>query len=549
MYGIRFLVNGDDQAVLIDSSQNVNINKHLSVGGNLTVIGNNSINGRLDIKGDGAARTGTHGSGPLYISSNNGWNSGGPQFRHSNGTQGIGFGYNCIYATGSGDPQHLYLQPNGSSGYVGIVGGGVSDQPTNNALLHVHGTARIASTLSVAGSKNTIGSSHLGEWASLGVNYAGFGHASITQSTGNYAVLQQNDGTTMLNSALNCTTYFRINNNNVASLSASSLSIGVATRIQQTLSVGGSTKLTGTLALGSSLSVAGGAYINGVVSHSPSTTGIHLGVVSGQTHRLLAEFCGTTASDSDVMIDFTEPSNDSHGRIYYNLGSNYMAFETNNNGGGGERMRINSSGDVILQQKLSIASTVQIGKSGVSVSSIRMDTTDHFYQIHNTSGSLTFTSVQGGGYQGTLMYFRHQDGHCYVNNSLSVGGALTKGSGSFCIDHPDPQKNEKYNLWHSFVESPNEGDNIYRYRVNTINKNSIIDLPNYFKYLNKNVMTWVSAVDSFGRGYAKINDEQTQVKVIVDQDGEYNILIIGTRKDQIGVNNWKGTERLKEQND
>ena len=58
-------------------------------------------------------------------------------------------------------------------------------------------------------------------------------------------------------------------------------------------------------------------------------------------------------------------------------------------------------------------------------------------------------------------------------------------------------------------------------------------------------MTWVSAVESFGRGYAKINEEQTQVSVIVDQDGEYNILIIGTRKDTVGVNNWKGTERLK----
>ena len=52
--------------------------------------------------------------------------------------------------------------------------------------------------------------------------------------------------------------------------------------ITQTLSVGGETTVTG------KLNANGGAYINGAISHSPPTTGIHLGVVSGQSHRLLA---------------------------------------------------------------------------------------------------------------------------------------------------------------------------------------------------------------------------------------------------------------------
>ena len=96
------------------------------------------------------------------------------------------------------------------------------------------------------------------------------------------------------------------------------------------------------MSVGSLSTLAGGAFIKGAVSYSPATTGIHMGTVSGQSHRLLAEFCGTTASDSDVMIDFTEPNDDSHGRIYYHLGSNYMALNTN----GAERVRIDSSGNV-----------------------------------------------------------------------------------------------------------------------------------------------------------------------------------------------------------
>ncbi|MBZ5555976.1 MAG: hypothetical protein LAO77_01745 [Acidobacteriia bacterium] len=39
----------------------------------------------------------------------------GVEFRHSNGTQGIGFGYNTIYATGANGEQELNLSPRGNS--------------------------------------------------------------------------------------------------------------------------------------------------------------------------------------------------------------------------------------------------------------------------------------------------------------------------------------------------------------------------------------------------------------------------------------------------
>src|SRR6185436_10145973 len=45
----------------------------------------------------------------------------GVEFRHSNGTQGIGFGYNTIYATGGNANQDLGLKPRGN-GRVNILG-------------------------------------------------------------------------------------------------------------------------------------------------------------------------------------------------------------------------------------------------------------------------------------------------------------------------------------------------------------------------------------------------------------------------------------------
>jgi hypothetical protein len=63
---------------------------------------------------------------PLYITGDIGYNSDGVEIRHSNQSQGIGFGYNTIYATGgvSGGNQDLSLKAYGS-GSIRLDGGDV----------------------------------------------------------------------------------------------------------------------------------------------------------------------------------------------------------------------------------------------------------------------------------------------------------------------------------------------------------------------------------------------------------------------------------------
>jgi cytoskeletal protein CcmA (bactofilin family) len=53
------------------------------------------------------------------------------------------------------------------------------------------------------------------------------------------------------------------------------------------------------------------------------------------------------------------------------------------------------------------------------------------------------------------------------SGNLTVAGALSKGSGSFKIDHPLPAKTETHNLVHSFIEGP-QADNIYRGKVTLV---------------------------------------------------------------------------------
>jgi hypothetical protein len=54
-----------------------------------------------------------------------------------------------------------------------------------------------------------------------------------------------------------------------------------------------------------------------------------------------------------------------------------------------------------------------------------------------------------------------------TTGNLSVGGALSKASGSFRIEHPLPQLAETHQLVHSFIESP-QADLIYRGKVNLV---------------------------------------------------------------------------------
>jgi hypothetical protein len=78
-------------------------------------IGTPGPDSRLDIVG-GAARTATHPAGlGLYVTADSQADSLGIEFRHTNGSQGIGFGFNTIYATGSNADQALTIQSRGAS--------------------------------------------------------------------------------------------------------------------------------------------------------------------------------------------------------------------------------------------------------------------------------------------------------------------------------------------------------------------------------------------------------------------------------------------------
>jgi hypothetical protein len=138
-----------------------------------------------------------------------------------------------------------------------------------------------------------------------------------------------------------------------------------------------------------------------------------------------------------------------------NNASNFMNFNTN----GEERARIDSSGNVGI---------------GDSSPSVKLDV----YQSTAGIGAVDFRHVNGNrilinpsynyhdAYNHVFRGLNGTDTHMTIDNSgnLSVLGSLSKGSGSFKINHPLPEKTETHHLVHSFVEAP-QADNIYRGKV------------------------------------------------------------------------------------
>jgi Chaperone of endosialidase len=110
-----------------------------NAAGRLTVTGDGRVGigtdkpvGPLDVAQ--RPRTGTHPGNVrgVYATGDIGSRDSGHEFRHTNGTAGIGLGFNTIYATGSNADQHLNLLSRGK-GNVGV------NTPEPRQTLHVGG--------------------------------------------------------------------------------------------------------------------------------------------------------------------------------------------------------------------------------------------------------------------------------------------------------------------------------------------------------------------------------------------------------------------------
>jgi hypothetical protein len=107
-------------------------------------------------------------------------------------------------------------------------------------------------------------------------------------------------------------------------------------------------------------------------------------------------------------------------------------------------------------------------------------------------GGIGIEATGGGGLNGATTGLAGK-----FNGNVQVSGTLSKGGGSFKIDHPlDPEN--RY-LYHSFVESP-DMKNIYDGNVVTDeNGEAVVVMPEYFEALNRDVRYQLTVIGTFAQ--------------------------------------------------
>ena len=154
-------------------------------------------------------------------------------------------------------------------------------------------------------------------------------------------------------------------------------------------------------------------------------------------------------------------SADMPGRILFFTSANGSATLT-------ERVRITSAGAISLSQAGNSQTTdgYRFTRSGgAATSALFMGGDDNAYLYNTSAGGIKlFTgntdnrglSIDGSG-------------------NVTISGSLSKGSGSFRIEHPLPSKSATHQLVHSFIEGP-KCDLIYRGKVDLVNGKASVNI-------------------------------------------------------------------------
>ena len=144
--------------------------------------------------------------------------------------------------------------------------------------------------------------------------------------------------------------------------------------------------------------------------------------------------------------------------------------------------------------------------------------------VSTAGGTALLATAQNGGYAGKFT------GNVQITGNLAVSGTVSKGGGSFRIDHPlDPE--HKY-LYHSFVESP-DMMNIYNGVVTLSRRgDAVVKFPDWFDALNRDFRYQLTCIGGFAPVYIASEVSGNQFKIGGGRPGmRVSWQVTGVRKD------------------
>lgn len=196
-----------------------------------------------------------------------------------------------------------------------------------------------------------------------------------------------------------------------------------------------------------------------------------------------------------------------------------IAFQTSST----DKMVIRNSGMVGIGTSSPAARLQVAASSGENGLRVQINSSTKLYTTSNGGTSIgAFTAATTNGLR--------------VAGDANIVGILSKGAGTFKIDHPlDPEN--KY-LYHSFVESP-DMMNIYNGNIITdANGNSTVELPDYFEALNMEFRYQLTVIGVFAQAIVleEISNNKFQIKTN-KPDVKVSWQVTGVRKDAFANKN------------
>ena len=208
-----------------------------------------------------------------------------------------------------------------------------------------------------------------------------------------------------------------------------------------------------------------------------------------------------------------------------------------------ELMRIKGTGNIGIGTENPSARLEVVGtffqKGGATEFNVSADGTQGNMSIgafagSNTTSKLYVTSIL----ENTLYCTNPNPGGraAFFAGRVDINGLLSKGGGSFKIDHPlDPEN--KY-LYHSFVESP-DMMNVYNGNITTdVSGEAVITMPDWFEALNRDFRYQLTTIGQFAQAMVLSEIKNNQFSIKTDKPGvKVSWMVTGIRHDAFANKN------------
>jgi predicted heme/steroid binding protein len=285
--------------------------------------------------------------------------------------------------------------------------------------------------------------------------------------------------------------------------------------------------------------------------------GTRIGYLQMQTSGLATLACTASGQDLAFEVNGAERMRlNSSGQIRItgasttDAASAYLENEANNGyfniyaGGSGIstkgiKLRVTTGSSTIDGISINSAGSVYFGKGGGDVLFTKPDTVNYSIFLYSGSNSNVIFSGGSGGLginnkANSVRIVQVSDG-----GNMTIVGSLSKGSGSFRIDHPLDSKKDTHHLVHSFVESP-QANNIYRGKVQLVNGSAQVNLDEVstmtegtFVLLNREIHTYTSNETDWDAVRGKVEGNILTIECQnIESNAIVSWLVIGERKDK-----------------